>query len=468
GGQILCGDGSPDVTATSTNGYNNSAPHVMTFKRVQSTGVISLYVDGALASSVTGTVASLTSPPRLVIGAQQELSNFFSGDIAEMRIYSAALDDPNREFLENALIAKYITGTNGAGPTIPSAPTGLTASPGNGEVGLSWSASAGATSYNIMRSTFSGGPYTLIATRVATLHMDLGLSPGTYYYVVSAANTLGTSGNSAQASATVVCNASPAPTGLAISAEDGQIILAWMAVGLSPGATGYNILRSTNNGGPFATIATNVQGTNYVDGTIFDKSTYYYVVEAVNSCGTGPASAVVSASLSALNIQPLLSPVVNQTILAGRILQIQNNATDVNSPPQTLHYSLLTSPAGAGINPITGLFNWRPAIAQAGGTYPMGVAVFNNGLPSLGVTQNFTVSVLVPAQPVFGAPTWSNGIFQSSISGDTGPDYSVLSSTDLANWTQIFTTNSPPTPWLFTDFAATNNGPRFYRVQLGP
>src|SRR5207244_1405140 len=44
----------------------------------------------------------------------------------------------------------------------PAAPTNLTATAGSGQVGLSWSASSGATSYNVKRSSTSGGPYTTI------------------------------------------------------------------------------------------------------------------------------------------------------------------------------------------------------------------------------------------------------------------------------------------------------------------
>ena len=466
-GEILCGDGSPDNTAVSATGYNSGVPHVFAFERVQSTGLISLYVDGAFASSVTGSTASLTSPPRLVLGAQQDLSSFLSGDIAEIRIFDTALNDANRQFAQNSLMAQYGIGA-ASSLSLPAVPTGLTATAGNGEVGLSWNASSGASSYNILRATVSEGPYTLIANRVATLHIDLGLSPGTYYYVVSAVNTAGQSADSLGASATVVCQAPPAPAGLAVTAENGQIILAWPPSPPTPGATGYDVLRSTNQAGPFAMLAMNVADTNYTDGTIMDKAAYYYIVEAVNNCGSGPASAVAVASLADLNVQPALGPVADQTILAARTLQIQNAATDVNAPPQLLRYSLAGSPAGATIDAVTGLFSWRPAIAQGGATYPVAITVFNNGLPSLGATQNFTISVLLPSQPVFGPPAWSNGVFQSMVSGDSGPDYSILTSADLADWTTIFTTNAPATPWVFEDFSATNSSQRFYRVRLGP
>ena len=85
----------------------------------------------------------------------------------------------------------------------PSAPTGLTATAGNAQVSLSWTASAGATSYNVKRSTTSGGPYSTVSSPTGTSYTNTGLTNGTaYYYVVTALNSNGESGNSNQASAT--------------------------------------------------------------------------------------------------------------------------------------------------------------------------------------------------------------------------------------------------------------------------
>ena len=88
---------------------------------------------------------------------------------------------------------------------IPSAPTGLTAAIGNGQVTLNWAAVTGAAdvlSYNVQRSTTNDGTYTTIATNVGLVSFtDANVSNGTtYYYAVSAANSLGESSNSAPAS----------------------------------------------------------------------------------------------------------------------------------------------------------------------------------------------------------------------------------------------------------------------------
>jgi fibronectin type 3 domain-containing protein len=102
-------------------------------------------------------------------------------------------------------------GATPAAPTgLPATPANLTATAGNAQVSLSWSVSTGATSYNVERSTTSGGPYSQIAASSTNSYIDAGLTNGTtYYYVVSAVNSAGDSAHSAQAHATPTAPANP-------------------------------------------------------------------------------------------------------------------------------------------------------------------------------------------------------------------------------------------------------------------
>jgi subtilase family serine protease len=86
----------------------------------------------------------------------------------------------------------------------PHTPTDLTAHGADSKVVLSWSAALGATRYNVKRSLTPGGPYSSINSAVhGTTFTDTGLTNGTtYYYVVSASNSQGESGDSNEASAT--------------------------------------------------------------------------------------------------------------------------------------------------------------------------------------------------------------------------------------------------------------------------
>lgn len=95
-------------------------------------------------------------------------------------------------------------GNGGNTGTIPNAPTGVSATPGNAQITVQWTASSGATSYNVLRSLAPGGPFTArINLTPLTSFTDTGLTNGTtYFYKVTANNTAGTSGDSNVVSAT--------------------------------------------------------------------------------------------------------------------------------------------------------------------------------------------------------------------------------------------------------------------------
>jgi fibronectin type 3 domain-containing protein len=87
----------------------------------------------------------------------------------------------------------------------PAAPTGLTATGGDGTVALNWTASPGASTYNLYRGTIAGGEGDIpFKTEIdSTLYVDIGLTNGvTYYYEVTAMNAVGEGRPSNEASAT--------------------------------------------------------------------------------------------------------------------------------------------------------------------------------------------------------------------------------------------------------------------------
>lgn len=96
-------------------------------------------------------------------------------------------------------------GGGGGGCTAPSSPV-ITASADEDSIFIDWAAVSGATTYIVKRSTVQGGPYTEIANNIVpSQYDDTTAVVGTvYYYVVSAVNSCGTSGNSNEASAQVL------------------------------------------------------------------------------------------------------------------------------------------------------------------------------------------------------------------------------------------------------------------------
>jgi fibronectin type 3 domain-containing protein len=186
---------------------------------------------------------------------------------------------------------------------VPLAPTNLTATAGNAQISLSWTAATGATSYTIKRSTTSGGSYVNVATGItATNYTNTGLTNGTtYYYVVSAVNSAGASGNSNQASATpqTIVTIPVAPANLVAVAGNSQVSLSWTA---STGATSYTVKRSTTSGGAYSNVATGITATSYTNTGLTNGTVYYYVVTALNSAGESGISNQVSATPTTVTV----------------------------------------------------------------------------------------------------------------------------------------------------------------------
>lgn len=175
----------------------------------------------------------------------------------------------------------------------PAVPAGLAVTTANSQTVLAWNASSDATSYSVKRSSTSGGPYTAIASGItAASFADATVTAGnTYFYVVSASNATGESGNSAEAGAMPTISPPPAPAGLTASPGDSSIALVWTSI---PGAAYYKLKRAAANG-PFLIIAS-PSSPDFTDTGLTNGAEFSYQVSAVNSAGEGADSAVVSAT----------------------------------------------------------------------------------------------------------------------------------------------------------------------------
>ena len=202
--------------------------------------------------------------------------------------------------------------------TAPGSPSGLTATAGNAQVSLSWTAPAsdgGAqiTSYDIYEGTTGNVKTTApVASSKGTSVTVKNLANGTtYYFKVAAVNTVGVGPASSAASATpaaAITKPGP-PTGLTATPGRGQVTLSWTAPASAGGAgiSGYLVYQGTSPGGEAGTPVNGspVSATSYTLAGLTNGTTYYFKVAAVNDAkrqgnDSGEASATpVSASASA-------------------------------------------------------------------------------------------------------------------------------------------------------------------------
>jgi fibronectin type 3 domain-containing protein len=322
--------------------------------------------------------------------------------------------------------------------TIPAAPTDLQATAGNTQVSLTWSASAGATSYNVKRSTTSGGPYTKISSPEATSYLDTGLTNGTpYYYVVTAVNSAGESPASSQATATPTAPITipAAPTDLQATAGNAQVSLTWNA---STGATSYNVKRSTTSGGPYTKISS-PETTSYLDTGLINGTSYYYVVTAVNSAGESNPSSQATATPT--GTQPDVTITINpsSTHPISPYIYGLNFYSGVTGAPPNLTFDR------DGGNRWTA-YNWETNASNAGSDY-----LYEN--------DDYLSSSTVPAEAVrsFIAGDQANGMvslvtfqMQGLVAGDENGPVSVADPPDLTRFKQVVYQKSTQSSAPFT------------------
>jgi len=183
---------------------NNSAEQIIDAPDILATGVWThlavtlsgntgtLYINGVAVgtnNAMTFKPSGMGNTTQNYLGKSQYADPYFNGALDDFRIYSSALSAGDI----GILAAGQLT-----------APQNVTAAPGKSQIALSWNAVSGATNYTIRRSSNSEGPFTDLATGVATTtYMDSGLTDGTtWHYTVAAHGLPGTGPASVPASAT--------------------------------------------------------------------------------------------------------------------------------------------------------------------------------------------------------------------------------------------------------------------------
>jgi fibronectin type 3 domain-containing protein/mono/diheme cytochrome c family protein len=241
--------------------------------------------------------------------------------------------------------ANWATNT---GASAPGAPTNLAVTGGFAQATLTWTGSAGATSYKVKRSVTSGSNYSVVGNATGTSYVDNGVANGqTYYYVVVASNAAGDSANSNQVSVTPNCTLAGVPTGLTATAGTGSVTVGWGAVSA---ANSYNVKRSTTSGSGYGTIASGVTTTQYVDTSVAVGTTYYYVVSSNNACGESANSAQASSGSSGSSTTSTVAPAADAHVRMGSsadtnygtaaAMEVKNDDAANNTRQMYLRFSL--------------------------------------------------------------------------------------------------------------------------------
>jgi hypothetical protein len=283
-------------TSSSTVSFTTAAPVDTTGPVFSSISAGSITASGAVITWTTneasdsqveyGTTLSFGSTTSLnaalVTGHSQALTGLSAGTLYYYRVKS-------RDAANNLSVSStYNFTTISAAPPAPS-----NLAPGNGAVDisltpiLSWSASAGASSYDIFLGTSSNPP--LVVSTPSTSYAPPALTANTvYYWRVVATNSMG-SATSGTYSFTTISGAPGAPTNLyPIDGATGISLTPTLTWSGSAGASSYDVYFGTDSNCP---LVSSTIGTSYQPPALTGGK-YYWRIVAKNSFGSTSSAAI--------------------------------------------------------------------------------------------------------------------------------------------------------------------------------
>ena len=232
---------------------------------------------------------------------------------------SDAIIDGKIDLKDAIYILQSVAGLRGtSSPTTPPAAPTVTATPGDGQVTLSWNAVNGAVSYNVYKFDSFWG-WLLYQNNIGYSYTFNSLTNGyTYSFAVTAVNS---NGESSKAEISVAPQATvtvpnPPKTVNAVFVNN-QITISWDAV---MGATSYNLWHKTSSSTSVWSneVVSTTSKTGNITVSLPNPVIFYYKVQAVNSAGTSGYSDEASVSVHI----PPRAPTNVKTVVANNQLTI--------------------------------------------------------------------------------------------------------------------------------------------------
>ena len=168
--------------------------------------------------------------------------------------------------------------------------------------------------------------------------------------------------------------------------------LSFTATVSNPGTPVFSLV-----GGPSgATINPTTGQFSWTPTEAQGPDTFAFIVRLTD--GTTVDEQAITVVVREVNATPVLSGVPGSRVaVIGATTTFTASATDADLPSQTLTHSLVGQPAGAFIDPDTGVFSWTPAGATEPRDYTFKVRVSDDGSPAKSVTSTITITLKTAA-----------------------------------------------------------------------
>ena len=311
------------------------------------------------------------------------------------------------------------TSSNAVTPaiTVPTAPVIGSATRGNHEVTVSWSApsydgGSPVTSYVVTPYIgFAAQPSTTFASP-ATTQTVTGLTNGTaYVFRVAAINAIGPGPQSASSNAATPASVPDAPSIGSATAGIGSVTLSWTAPASNGGSpvTGYQVTPYISSIAQASVVFGSTATTQLISGLVNGVS-YRFRVAALNAVGTGAFSGYSNSATPIQTVPgaPTIGPATGGNAQAG--LSWTAPASDGGSP--ITGYEVTPYIGASAQPPVT--FG-SPATSQTltglanATTYTFTVAAINAvGIGAPSAASNAATTLGMPGAPTIGSATGGN------------------------------------------------------------
>jgi fibronectin type 3 domain-containing protein len=233
---------------------------------------------------------------------------------------------------------------HGSGRTQPFTPGGVSAAAlSTSSIRITWNAVTGATSYGVYFALSSTGTRSFAGTANEASFTHSSLQPNTtYWYWVTATDSLGTSNHSAAVSART--QALSAPTGVTAQALSARSIqVSWNAV---TGVESYRVFYSFSQSGALTLAGTvNSPATSFTHTGLEANTRYFYTLVSATSTGVSGYSTTVNALTQAFSPPT----VVTATAQSSSSIRVTWNAV-----PGATSYEIHSAPSAFGTRSLAG------------------------------------------------------------------------------------------------------------------
>ena len=333
--------------------------------------------------------------------------------------------------------------------TTPGAPTGVSATPGNAQAIVSFTAPASTGGSVITGYTVTSNPGGFTGTGSASPITVTGLTNGTAYtFTVTATNILGTGPASSPSSAVTPATLPGTPTALGTTFGNTQVALSWSAPVFDGGSaiTDYAVQYEVTGSGSWSTFSDGVSSATTATVTGLTNGTSYdFQVAAINSVGPGSYSSTATATPMTVPGAPIIGTATrgNTQAVVTFMAPVSDGGSTITSYTVTASSGGFTGTGSGSPITVTGLTN--------GTAYTFTVTATNTvGTGAASAASNSVTPATVPNAPTIGTATAGNAQATVTFTAPTSDGGSAITSYTVTASPGGFTVSGSASPLTVT------------------